>query len=134
MFTNPFPNAFGLDIGDLSIKLVQLRNVSSFFSKLRYEYNTARSISLPPGLIVNGELQQPEQIRHYIQKLLDHKSKTEKAIKSPWVVASLPESQGFTKLISIPKSPEDLITDDILIEAKKIFLLPRKINIILIGR
>ncbi|MFA6427248.1 MAG: type IV pilus assembly protein PilM [Candidatus Magasanikbacteria bacterium] len=119
MFTNPFPNAFGLDIGDLSIKLVQLSNVSNYFKGSHYEYASARSISLPPGLVVNGELTQPEEIRHYIQKLLGHRSKTEKPIKSPWVVASLPEPQGFTKLITIPKSPQELIEDDIIIEAKK---------------
>ncbi len=118
MFTNPFPNAFGLDIGDLSIKLVQLRNVSHRGKGASYELVRARSISLPPGLIVNGELQKPEQVRHYIQKLLKGKE-GDKPVKSPWVVASLPETRGFIKLITIGKPSEDVIDDDISIEAKK---------------
>lgn len=118
MFTNPFPNAFGLDIGDLSIKLVQLRNVSHRGKGASYELMRARSISLPPGLIVNGELQKPEQVRHYIQKLLKGKE-GDKPVKSPWVVASLPETRGFIKLITIAKPSEDVIDDDVAIEAKK---------------
>lgn len=118
MFSNPFPHAFGLDIGDLSIKLVQLRNVSHRRKGASYELVCARSISLPPGLIVNGELQKPEQVCHYIQKLLQEK-KGDKPIKSPWVVASLPETHSFIKLINIVKPHEDIITDDVIIEAKK---------------
>jgi len=119
MFNNPFPNAFGLDIGDLSIKLVQLRNVSHRFCCASFDLVNARSISIPPGLIVNGVLQQPKQVQHYIQKLLQGKNKREKPIKSPWVIAGLPETQGFIKLITIPKNIEEIIEDDILIEAKK---------------
>ncbi|MBT3539035.1 type IV pilus assembly protein PilM [Candidatus Parcubacteria bacterium] len=119
MFSNPFPNAFGLDIGDLSIKLVQLRNVSHRFRGASYELMTARSINIPPGLVVNGELEQPEQVRHYIQKLLQGKKGKAKPIKSPWVVAGLPETQGFIKLISIAKNIEEIIDDDIIIESKK---------------
>jgi type IV pilus assembly protein PilM len=118
MFVSPFPNAFGLDIGDLSIKLVQLRNLSYRFRKPTYDLISLRSISLPHGLIVNGELIKPEEVRHYIEKLL-HGKQGEKPIKSPWVVSSLPEKQGFMKLISLHKPAEDIIEDDIIIESKK---------------
>jgi len=119
MFNNPFPNAFGLDIGDLSIKLVQLHNVSHLYKGPSFNVSAVRVIKLPYGLIVNGELQQPEQVRNYIKKLLKEKKHGQKAIKSPWVVASLPETQSFLKQIILPKSQEDIIEDDIMIEAKK---------------
>ena len=83
MFSNPFPNAFGLDIGDLSIKVVQLNNVSHFSSKPSYNLTNSRSIKLPPGLIVNGVLQEPEKVRHYIQHLLSGIKGKYKTIKSP---------------------------------------------------
>jgi len=118
MFHNPFPDAFGLDIGDLSLKLVQLRNVSLRSRHPSYRLEEARSISLPPGLIVDGIFEQPEQVRHYIKKLLDATNK-QKRISSPWVVASLPETHGFIKLLTIQKSIDDIIEDDILITAKK---------------
>jgi len=119
MFNNPFPNAFGLDIGDLSIKLVQLDNVSRRYRGASFNVSTVRSIKLPYGLIVNGELQQPEQVRNYIKKLLQGKKHEQKPIKSPWVVASLPETQSFLKQITLSKSQDDIIEDDIMIEAKK---------------
>ncbi|MFH1947505.1 MAG: type IV pilus assembly protein PilM [Candidatus Magasanikbacteria bacterium] len=118
MFTNPFPNAFGLDIGDLSIKLVQLSNHSFFHKNANYKLDNYRSINLPPGLIVNGELQKPEEVRKRILRLLKGYSK-QKPIKSPWVVVSLPETQSFIKHIKIKKPLEELIDDDIVLNASK---------------
>ncbi|MBI2436308.1 MAG: type IV pilus assembly protein PilM [Candidatus Magasanikbacteria bacterium] len=119
MFTNPFPHAFGLDIGDLSIKLVEFRN-DSFFSKgPSYKLIQMRSISLPPGLIVNGEIVQPDRVHNYIKKLVDGRNAEKKSVRSPWVVSVLPEPQGFVKLINIPKPLADIIEDDVIIEANK---------------
>lgn len=119
MFSNPFPNAFGLDIGDLSIKAVQLRKCGLNHKLPRYELVTCRSINLPPGLIVNGELEKPEEVRKYIQKLIRGISKQQKPIWSPWVVAALPETKSFIKLIQIKKTTEELIDEDIINTAKK---------------
>ncbi|MFA5211486.1 MAG: type IV pilus assembly protein PilM [Patescibacteria group bacterium] len=120
MFNNPFPGAFGLDISDLSIKLVQLENVSNHLSKkYAYKLKTAREISLPTGLVVNGDIEQEEKIKNYILKLLQGTKKGEKKIKNLWVVASLPELQSFIKLITLNKSREEVIDEDIIIEAKK---------------
>ncbi len=118
MFTNPFPNAFGLDIGDLSIKLVALSNHSLFRRRANYKLETYRSIDLPPGLIVNGEMQKPEEVRRKIAKLLKGHGK-QKQIKSPWVVASLPETQSFIKHIEISKPLDELTDDDIILNAGK---------------
>lgn len=114
---DPFPGAFGLDISDLSLKLVQLENVSSKKNP-SYNLKNFRSISLPPGLIINGEISQEGQVVHYIQKLLKGSGK-EKSIKSPWVVINLPEMKTFFKLITINKNINEIIQDDIEIEAQK---------------
>ena len=119
MFSNPFPNAFGLDIGDLSIKIVQLTNVSHLHRKPSYNLATARSIRLPHGIILDGVLQNPEKVRHYIQHLLGGIEGKYKPIKSPWVVATLPETQAFIKLITISKPKEEIIEDDITEAIKK---------------
>ena len=118
MFSNPFPNAFGLDIGDMSIKLVQLKNHSFGIGKPNYEVVDTRSINLPPGLIVNGEIEKPEEVRKRILYLLNKKI-NKKTIKSPWVVASLPESQSFIKLIETDITPDNLLPDDIMDIARK---------------
>lgn len=118
MLSNPFPNAFGLDISDLSIKLVQLRRVSGLKKKDEYiELVTARCTQLPPGLIVNGELQEPEKVRRYIEHILKGVNDGQPSVTSPWVIASLPEPSGFIKLIDIPKAPVDVIEDDIIYAA-----------------
>jgi len=118
MFSNPFPDAFGLDIGDLSIKLVQLRNQSFWHHRPYYKLVTCRSVDIPPGLILNGELQKPEEVRKRIMRLLQG-TKSQKPVKSPWVVASLPETQSFIKHIEIKKPSEELIEEDIMLVARK---------------
>jgi len=118
MFNNPFPGAFGLDIGDLSVKLVQIENQSFLKGKPVYNLKNYRSIDLPPGLIVNGELQKPEEVRRRIMYLLKGRGK-EKPITSPWVVAALPETQSFIKLIKTITPASDLIEEDIKALAKK---------------
>ncbi|PIT86196.1 MAG: hypothetical protein COU33_04535 [Candidatus Magasanikbacteria bacterium CG10_big_fil_rev_8_21_14_0_10_43_6] len=119
MFNTPFPHAFGIDISDLSIKVVQLRNTSFKRHKPNYELVTARSIQLPYGLILDGEVQEPEPVRKYITHLLKGAPNQKQAISSPWAVASLPEKQSFLKIITIPKNLADIIDDDIRIAAKK---------------
>ncbi|MBP9761202.1 MAG: type IV pilus assembly protein PilM [Candidatus Magasanikbacteria bacterium] len=119
MFHTPFPNAFGININDLSIKVVQFRNTSFRHRKPTYELVTARTIRLPYGLIVNGEIQEPEPVRKYIQHILEGLHKEKQPINSPWVVASLPEKQSFVKLITLPKHPFDILDDDIRIAAAK---------------
>ncbi|KKQ27821.1 MAG: Type IV pilus assembly protein PilM [Candidatus Magasanikbacteria bacterium GW2011_GWC2_37_14] len=118
MFNNPFPGAFGLDIGDLSIKLIQIENQSFFNSKPTYNLKNYRSIELPPGLIVNGELEKPEEVRRRIMRLLKGRG-DEKPITSPWVVVALPETQSFIKLIKTNTPAKELFEDDIKNLAKK---------------
>lgn len=119
MFFNPFPHAIGIDIGDLSIKTVQLNNLYKRKNKTRFELISAKSTRLPHGLIVNGILEKPEAVRKYLIHLLEKRSKKEKFYKTPWVVASLPDSQGFLKLIQLNKNFDDIIDEDVIIAAQK---------------
>lgn len=119
MFFNPFPHAIGVDIGDLSIKVVQLNNISQRRRKPSYELVTARSTQLPHGLIINGILERPETVRKYLSHLFQKNNTNEKNIKTPWAVVSVPDNQGFIKLIQIDKEPNDIIEEDILIASKK---------------
>ena len=119
MFFNPFPNAVGVDIGDLSIKVVQLNNLSRRGRGPSYGLSTARSTQLPHGLIINGVLERPETVRKYLSHLFHKTAENEKPIKTPWCVVSVPDNQGFIKLIQIDKEPEDIIEEDIIIASKK---------------
>ncbi|HLD61066.1 MAG TPA: type IV pilus assembly protein PilM [Patescibacteria group bacterium] len=116
--TNPFPGAFGLDIGDLAIKLVLLSRHRRLGRGSYFKIEEVRSTSLPPGLIVNGEIEQPEIVRKKILHLLGRDGSS-KPIKSSWVVADLPEPKTFLKLIEIELPEKELLYEDVAYFAKK---------------
>ena len=118
LLRNPFSDAFGLDIGDLSIKLVQL-TPSSFYESRHFKIKELRLTSLPPGLIVNGEIQQPELVRKKILYLLGKDGGNLKPIRSSWVVANLPEPKTFLKLIDVESTDTVLTSVDVAYQAKK---------------
>ncbi|MBP6859839.1 MAG: type IV pilus assembly protein PilM [Candidatus Magasanikbacteria bacterium] len=115
---NPFADGFGIDIGDLSIKLVQLEPVA-FYRRQSFKIKELRTTPLPPGLIVNGEIQQPEPVRKKLLHLLGLEGKSFKTIHSPWVVATLPEPKTFLKLIDIDINYKSLTSVDVAYQAKK---------------
>lgn len=115
---NPFEGAFGLDIGDLSLKLVQLSPASTFSRDQRYTIEQMTTITLPPGYIVNGEIQQPEMVRHKLLQLLG-KDGHGKRIDSPWVVADLPEPKTFLTSIEIDMPPEQITQEDVEYQCQK---------------
>jgi len=118
LIRNPFVGAFGLDIGDLSIKLIQIVP-SAFGSRHGFKLKELRMTSLPPGLIVNGEMQEPELVRKKLLYLLG-KEGDARPIHSHFVVASLPEPQTFLKLVEMDcHNCEELNSVDIVYQAKK---------------
>jgi type IV pilus assembly protein PilM len=116
--TNPFPKAFGLDIGDLSIKLIQFRRHHFPGKPAYFSVAIERSISLPSGAILNGEILQPEIIRKKILHLLG-KDGAYPDVGTSWVVANLPEPKTFLKLIEIPTPAKDLVYDEVSFHASK---------------
>jgi type IV pilus assembly protein PilM len=116
--SNPFPGAFGLYIDDLSLTLLQLNHHSPLFGKEYFSVANLRTTTLPPGCIVNGEIEQPEVVRRKILHLLGEDGAYKK-IKSPWVVANIPEPKTFITLITIPGSDKEITTDDIHYHASK---------------
>lgn len=119
MFTNPFHNAFGIDINDESIKVVQLANHSGSSRTPMYHYVTHRETRLPTGLIVNGEILEPETVRKYLMHLLKGNGKKKDRISGSWAVVSVPSSQSFLRHIQLPKPAADVIEEDVHISAKK---------------
>lgn len=118
LLRNPFSGAFGLDIGDLSLKLVQLAP-SAFYERQYFKIKELRTTSLPPGLIVNGEIQQPELVRKKLLYLLGKDGGNFKPINSSWVVANLPEPKTFLKLIDVESTDNTLTSVDVAYQAKK---------------
>lgn len=118
MLKNPFDGAFGLNIGDSSIKLVQLGRKRHLGRGHYFVIKEIRTTELPIGCVANGEIQQPDVVAGKIRQLLT-KQKHAKAIKSPWVVASLPVTKTFLKLITIESPPEEVTEEIVKFEASK---------------
>jgi len=91
----------GLDISDLSLKLVQLDKTGN-----RIKIQALGKISVPEGLIVGGEIKDQDQVVDIIKKLIN-KPKYGK-VSSDTVSACLPETKTFVKLIEIDKTPNNL--------------------------
>lgn len=119
MFLNPFYHSFGLDIGDRSIKLVQLQRVRAGLKKRPYRLVHFSQIPLPPGWITDGELQKPEEIVNALKKHIA-KQKDGLAI-SPWVTISLPETKTYIKLIQL-KANGNEINEETIREAAPSYL------------
>src|SRR3989338_2710928 len=118
LLSNPFTGAFGLEIDDLSLTLIQLVPHKPFQKQSYCSIQTVRSAALPPGAIVNGEIEQPEVVRRKILHLLGA-DKTYKPLRSRWVVANLPELKTFIKRITVAIPTVDLMSEDVEYHAAK---------------
>lgn len=115
---NPFSGAFGLHLCDSVIKLVRLEQKWHPKNGTYFAVKDLRKTPLPVGCIANGEIQQKELLSQKI-KLLLSKDGYKKAIHSPWVVANLPVSKTFLKLIRINSQAEMITTEAVQFEAAK---------------
>jgi type IV pilus assembly protein PilM len=94
----------GLDISDLSVKLVKIENSGSF------EYISSYiSVPLPGGCISEGEIKQREQVVLTIKKAFEIAGP--KKIKTKKVICSLPETKAFLRIITIPQMDEHEIEE-----------------------
>jgi type IV pilus assembly protein PilM len=94
-------SAFGLDISDLSLKIVQLRlNGDRIVIQAFGKYN------LKKGIIEKGEVKDRAKLVEAIKDAL--KKPIYGNFNAASVVTSLPDSESFIKLLEIDKSPNPL--------------------------
>lgn len=89
-------DAFGLDLSDLSIKVVQLGN-----NGIADHIQGFGSVPLPLGAVQDGEIKNKQQVVQAITKVLG--TATPKKITSKKVICSLPETKAFLRIITIPQ-------------------------------
>lgn len=99
---------FGLDISDLSLKLVALEKTGLSGLKPRdngrAKIASYNSTPVPPGFFENGEIKKPDKIISLIHKIINETRG--KKISTTQVISVLPETKTFIKLIEIIPSPE----------------------------
>lgn len=87
---------FGIDLSDLSVKIVQLENNGSMDSVRAYSF-----LPIPAGCIGDGKIVDKQKIAEIIGLAI--KKAAPKKINTKKAICSLPESKVFLRVLSIPK-------------------------------
>ncbi len=111
------PEAFGLDISDLSLKIIKLKRKGKFLGVASFGEN-----EIKPGIIKEGEIKDEEKLAEIIKEAIK-KVKGER-IKTKYVVASLPEEKAFLEVIQMPRMSEEDLKSAVIYEAENYIPLP----------
>lgn len=111
------PEAFGLDISDLSLKIVKLKKKKNFLT-----LSSFGETEIQPGVISEGEIKDEKVLSEIIREAIN-KVKGEK-LKTKYVVCSLPEEKAFLQVIQLPKMKEEEWRKAVYFEAENYVPLP----------
>ena len=111
------PEAFGLDISDLSLKIIKLKKKRGVLSLASFG-----ETEIKPGIIRAGEIKDEKKLAEIIKEAV--KSVKGEKIKTKYVVASLPEEKAFLQIITLPKMSEEDLKSAVIYEAENYIPLP----------
>jgi len=111
------PEAFGLDISDLSLRIAKLKKRGKFFSLVSWG-----EAKIKPGIVEQGEIKNEDVLSEIIKQRLA-KIKGER-IKTKYLIASLPEKKAFLQVIEMPKMKEEELKTSVPFEAENYIPLP----------
>ncbi len=111
------PESFGLDISDLSLKIVKLKKNGGFLTLASFG-----ETEIKPGIIEEGEVKDEEKLADIIKGAL-LKVKGEK-LRTKWVIVSLPEEKAFLQVIQLPIMEERDLRSAVLFEAENYVPMP----------
>lgn len=111
------PEAFGLDISDLSLKL-------AMFEKTKDGLNLTSfgRASIPSGIVEHGEVKKEKELAELIKKTVLHAHG--KRIRTKYVVCSLPEEKAFLDVIRMPPVIDGELEEAVRLEAENYIPLP----------
>jgi type IV pilus assembly protein PilM len=111
------PEAFGLDISDLSLKIIRLKKKGNFFDLASFGEQ-----EVTPGIVKEGEIKKEEDLVNIIKNAL---SKVEgEPIRTNYVISSLPEEKAFLQVIRMPRMSEEDLKSAVIYEAENYIPLP----------
>jgi len=111
------PEAFGLDISDLSLKIIKLKKRRKFFTLSSFGKE-----EIEPGIIKGGEIKDEKKLAEIIKEAI--KKVRGKKLKTNYVVASLPEEKAFLQVIQMPRLPEEDLKSAVIYEAENYIPTP----------
>lgn len=104
------PSAFGLDISDLSLKIVYLKR-----QRKGFQLHTFGEFPIASGVVERGEIKQKDVLAQTIREAV--KSFGSK-LPSKQVIASLPEEQAFLQLMQLPRMKKEELEHAVRFEAE----------------
>ena len=116
-FFSKHENAFGLDLTGSSFKLFQLKKEGKQVKVLGYS-----DVSLPKGLIINDAIADAKTFTYLLRQALSRPQYGK--LEGTQVIASLPESKSFVRVIQIPLMSEAEIETAVPVEAESFIPLP----------
>lgn len=113
------PKAFGLDISDLSLKIIKLGKKKGVLSLASFGEAPVKE-----GIIQEGEIRDEDALSEIIKNALS-KVKGE-GLKTKYVAVSLPEEKAFLQVIQMPIMKEEELKKAVYFEAEN--YIPLSIN------
>lgn len=111
------PEAFGIDISDLSLKIAKLEHKRG---KLRLV--SCGETPIKSGIVKDGEIKNEKALVEIIKKGVA--GVKGKKIKTKYIIASLPEEKAFLQVIQMPCLPEEDLKSAVIYEAENYIPLP----------
>lgn len=116
-FLNLKTEAFGLDISDLSLKIIKLKKKGSGSGLVSFGEK-----EIIPGIIKGGEIKDEKKLVAIIKDSL--KSIKGENLKTRYLVVSLPEEKAFLEVIQLPRMSEEDLKSAVVFEAENYIPLP----------
>lgn len=116
-FLNLKPHAFGLDISDLSLKIINLQKKRGGFGLA-----SIGETRIQEGVVRKGEIKNKNALVKSIKQALNEVKG--KKIDTKYVIASLPEEKSFLQVIQMPKILKEDLKSAIIFEAENHIPLP----------
>src|SRR3989338_5876438 len=89
------PEIFGIDISDLSLKIIKLKKKRGSLALASFG-----EMEISPGIIEAGEIKDENALAETIKKALS--AVKGKKISAKYLIASLPEEGAFLRVIQMP--------------------------------
>lgn len=115
---NPLSDAFGLDIGDRTFKLVQMEHGHA---KDGYQLAAWGSVDVPEGIMEGGEIKDMDKAVECIRRLIKG---VRGRLSGRAVVACLPEAKTFIKIVNAAAGDEESLRKAVVSELERSIPLP----------
>ncbi len=110
-FLNLQPEVFGIDINDLSLRIVRLEKKRKGFNLVSFG-----EAEIKPGIVKEGVIQDQEALAKIIRFAFS--TVKGKKLSTKYIIACLPEEKSFAQVIQMPKMTMEELQSSVPFEAE----------------